>query len=140
MALRVEKARRWAAPRGSVSFTVTAPVRVVSEMNVRGHWSARKRRFHEQQEAVAACLANLRGAEATAAYLLQTGGTARVTLTRLGGQRLDGDNLASAFKAVRDCVARRLGVDDGDPAVEWEYAQEPGGPEGIRITVEVTAP
>jgi hypothetical protein len=44
------------------------------------------------------------------------------------------------FKAVRDAVARRLGIDDGDPAVEWTYGQAPGGDEGIRIDVEVRAP
>ncbi len=55
------------------------------------------------------------------------------TLTRIG-RKLDDDNLASAFKAVRDQVAAELGVDDGSDAVAWRYAQE-RGPAGIRIEI-----
>lgn len=54
-----------------------------------------------------------------------------VMLTRLGKQRLDDDNLAHAFKAVRDGVADALGIKDNDPRVQWLYAQEkrpPGHP------------
>lgn len=47
-----------------------------------------------------------------------------VRLTRLSPGTLDDDNLRGALKAVRDGVADRLGVDDRDPRVTWEYAQE----------------
>lgn len=46
-----------------------------------------------------------------------------VTLTRLAPRKLDDDNLASAFKAVRDAVAEWLGVDDGSDQYQWVYRQ-----------------
>lgn len=49
-----------------------------------------------------------------------------VTLVRVGPRALDDDNLAFAFKAVRDGVADALGVKDHDPRVSWAYAQEKG--------------
>ena len=48
-------------------------------------------------------------------------------MVRLGGRAMDGDNLAGAFKAVRDAVATFLGVDDADPRVKWSCRQRPGG-------------
>ena len=39
-------------------------------------------------------------------------------------RKLDDDNLASGFKAVRDGVADWLGIDDGSPRICWQYAQE----------------
>ena len=38
-----------------------------------------------------------------------------VTLTRVSPRALDSDNLAYAFKAVRDEVAAYFGVNDNDP-------------------------
>ncbi len=50
----------------------------------------------------------------------------RVALVRVGGKRLDPDNLAGSFKAVQDEVARFLSVDDGDRRrVRWCYRQRP---------------
>lgn len=49
-----------------------------------------------------------------------------VTLVRVGPRALDDDNLAYAFKALRDGVADALGVPDHDPRVTWRYAQELG--------------
>lgn len=46
-----------------------------------------------------------------------------VTLTRVGVRKLDSDNLASAFKHVRDGIAEYVGVDDGDERWTWNYAQ-----------------
>lgn len=52
-----------------------------------------------------------------------------VELTRvapLAGGTLDGDNLQSAFKALRDGIAARLGIDDADSRVTWVYKQALG--------------
>lgn len=49
-----------------------------------------------------------------------------VTLTRVGARKLDSDNLASAFKHVRDGIADYVGVDDGDERWTWNYAQRSG--------------
>lgn len=45
----------------------------------------------------------------------------RVTMTRIAHAGLDTDNLAGAFKYVRDEVARWIGTDDGpnNPRMEW---------------------
>jgi len=37
---------------------------------------------------------------------------------------MDSDNLAGAFKGIRDQLARELKVDDGDPQIEFRYKQE----------------
>lgn len=52
-----------------------------------------------------------------------------VGMTRLGGREMDSDNLRSAFKWVRDAIALKLGVDDGNRLIQWVYAQEIGGKE-----------
>lgn len=60
-----------------------------------------------------------------------------VRLVRLSAGTLDDDNLRAALKAVRDGVAVRLGVDDADPRVAWEYAQERAkrGEQAVRIEI-----
>jgi hypothetical protein len=61
-----------------------------------------------------------------------------VTLTRLSAGTLDDDNLRGALKGVRDGVADRLGIDDADPRVRWEYAQEKckRGESAVRVEIE----
>ncbi len=60
----------------------------------------------------------------------------RVVLTRVGTRRMDDDNLANAFKPVRDVIAKWLGVDDGNrAAVRWVYRQRPGYVAGVRVAV-----
>jgi hypothetical protein len=46
-----------------------------------------------------------------------------VTLVRCAGGQLDDDNATGSMKAVRDEVARWLGVDDGDASVRWRVEQ-----------------
>lgn len=89
----------------------------MSEANQRGHWSKGAKRAKEQRSVArmkvyGAGAVRLRGWTALA-----------VTLTRLAPRRLDSDNLQRALKAVRDGVADALGVDDGDPRIEWRYGQ-----------------
>jgi hypothetical protein len=52
---------------------------------------------------------------------------------------LDGDNLQSAFKAVRDGVADWLGVDDGHKNLDWQYYQRKDGPKVYAVEIEVIA-
>lgn len=61
-----------------------------------------------------------------------------VRLTRLSSGELDGDNLAMAFKHVRDGVADALGIDDRDSRIVWEYAQEkqPRGTYAVRVELQ----
>lgn len=59
-----------------------------------------------------------------------------VTLTRVGKRQLDDDNLAAAFKSIRDEVAVWLGCGDSpkDP-IEWRYQQE-AGEYAVKIEIE----
>lgn len=60
----------------------------------------------------------------------------RVTLIAIRQKRLDDDNLAGGFKALRDAIASSLGVDDGDERIEWIYRQQVGPkPHGTIVIV-----
>lgn len=51
---------------------------------------------------------------------------------------LDDDNLAGSLKPLRDAVARRLGIDDGDGRIAWECQQVPTrGSEGVIVKIEI---
>jgi hypothetical protein len=64
---------------------------------------------------------------------------ATITFVRIAPRPLDeGDNLPSAFKAMRDELAKRLGVNDDRKApVTWLYAQERGAPRTYAVRVEM---
>lgn len=50
---------------------------------------------------------------------------------------MDDDNLAGGCKPLRDAIAESLGVDDGDPRVEWEVEQvQTRGREFVLVRVE----
>lgn len=60
----------------------------------------------------------------------------RITLIAVRQKRLDDDNLAGGFKALRDAIADSLGIDDGDPRIEWIYRQQVGPkPHGTIVMV-----
>lgn len=104
--------------------------------NLREHWRKRAARVKEQRY-----LAWLQGTARNLFGLL--GGRdplpgITVTLCRVSARALDDDNLASAFKAVRDGVADALGIKDNDPRVSWAYEQRRGakGERSIEIRIE----
>lgn len=101
-------------------MTVFVPLKTVSEMNAREHWSVRFRRKKEQQKAVKYALI-------FAGVPVVMDGPVSITLQRIGGRRMDKDNLASSMKHVQDAVAKHLHMDDGDERIAWEYRQKPGG-------------
>lgn len=54
-----------------------------------------------------------------------------------GGKPLDeGDNLSSAFKAIRDELAAVIGINDASRVYSWEYAQEKSTKHGCRVELE----
>jgi hypothetical protein len=133
----------------SARISVFVPVKLVSELNMREHWRVRWRRRTQQSQAVLYALAF--GASRPCwmdTMMTGTGCTPvpgkawreplTITLTRDGGNKLDSDNLASCFKAVRDGIARYYGVDDGDETkLTFAYKQRPGGRcRGCEITIE----
>jgi hypothetical protein len=98
---------------------VHLPLRVISLANARLHWAARNKTLKAHKKAMLAvppfplpCV---------------------VTLIRLGPKALDDDNLVACFKGCRDGIAGRLGVDDADPRVRWQYDQERSKAYGVRI-------
>ncbi len=106
------------------------PVRVWSTPNQRKHWSDKFKDAKSQNAAVLMALFDM--------GLLNHHVTLPciVTLTRIGGKPMDGDNRISGFKAIRDAVAEWLGVSDADGSgVEWRYSQADGLP-GCRIRIE----
>jgi len=114
------------------SLTFDAPIKVISEANCRDHWAVKSRRRKAQQQEMDVMLLNaLQGRKVEL--------PCSVRLTRVGPKVLDGDNLQSAFKATRDAIARRLGVDDGDSRIRFEYEQQPVGRREYNILVEITS-
>lgn len=97
------------------------PLRLISAANAREHWAKKARRV--KQERAAAIIIQKHPLPCT------------VTIVRHGKRRLDGDNLQSACKALRDGIADRLGVDDADPRVTWKYDQDIQSYYGVTVVI-----
>lgn len=112
-----------------MTFRLTLPLRIESVANLREHWGARAGRAKRQREQVGFAVPKhkLPGLPVT------------VILTRIAPRRLDGDNLQSGCKALRDGIADRLGVNDNDPRVTWRYEQERGEPGEYAVRIEIEA-
>lgn len=114
-------------PWNDTSIRCTVPVKTISENNAREHHMARHRRRAMQRNMVALHLLAHRLCRPAPPYV--------ITLTRIAGRKLDGDNLQGACKAIRDAVAKHLGIDDGDEAHEWKYAQRKPRPREVGLQV-----
>jgi hypothetical protein len=117
-------------------LTIMLPLETKSEANQRG-WKGKARRTKSARRILFQTVGPHHWVLTPFVTALHSGEAIRVLFTRLGGRRLDDDNLRSAFKAARDGVAAMLLADDGDPRFHWEYDQAIGGPVGIRIEIEV---
>lgn len=119
------------------------PVRTVSEANMREHWAvkARRKRDHTQTSMLVARSQLAKAGVQASGWVPLTlaNGGIRITMTRLGVRALDTDNLAGALKGVQDGIAKALGVDDGDPRLEWVYRQEKGSKRSFGVVVEIKA-
>ena len=111
-------------------MTLLLPLRLPSAANLRENWRVRHRRVKAQRQLVAVYIG---GKPAPALPVV-------VTLTRVAPRALDSDNLQSAFKGIRDEVAKWLGFPDNDPRIRWDYAQRKGGvgEYAVVVTVERT--
>ncbi len=108
---------------------VHLPIRTVSEANVREHWAVKAKRAKSQRAAAFLMLKRYRRS--------MNGKSLVVTLTRIGARKLDSDNLARSFKAIRDGIADALDIDDGSDRIEWKYAQQKGKPKEYAIIVRI---
>lgn len=114
-------------------MTFEVPIDPHGGLNAREHWAQRSKRVKAERKCVAAF--------APLPYvwksLAQEAESFRVTLTRIAPRRLDSDNWVGRAKAVRDEVARMLGINDGSERVLWEYSQERDGKRhAVRVVVE----
>lgn len=116
-----------AATLGLVSATLRLGCRVVSEMNQRGHWAERHRRFVMQKNHLIAVIYDWR--QFPFAFPVC------VTFVHVG-RAMDDDNLAGSFKGLRDAFAEWVQVDDADPRITWKYEQRKGTPAGVEIRIE----
>lgn len=115
-----------------LDVVVSIPMKLPSVANQRLHWAAKARQVKAQRNATRLMLnANYWqfGPEP------KTKDRIEVTLTRVAPRKLDSDNLASAFKGVRDEIAAYFGIDDADPRIEWRYEQRKG-PARVEIRIE----
>jgi hypothetical protein len=61
----------------------------------------------------------------------------RVIFIAMRRRLLDSDNNVFSLKPARDAIARRLGVDDADPRIEWSYHQiKTSASQGVIVKIE----
>jgi len=104
------------------------PICVISEANTREHWTKRAKRRVAQQKEFSA----LWRKRAPSIVL-----PCKIIFTRYASRLLDSDNLAGAFKFVRDQFAREVGIDDGSAYFEFEYRQEKLPKRECYISIEI---
>lgn len=111
--------------------TVMLPIKTVSEANTRCHYYRRHKRTKRQRKDAGLLIRAMLG-------MMKL--PLRITLTRIAPRKLDGDNLASSLKAVRDGIADGLGLKDDKDSDKliWSYSQRPGSPGeyGVEVRVE----
>ena len=116
--------------QGMAMIEVCLPLKIVSVANLRLHWAVKAKLAKKHRQSAFNALAGLAAPPAP---------PCTIVLTRVAPKPLDGDNLQSAFKAVRDGVADWLGVDDGHKQIDWQYFQRPGGVKVYQVEIEVIA-
>jgi hypothetical protein len=118
--------------------STVVPVKLISEANVHEHWANRARRVKSQRSVARLTMLESEGLARQSVF---NGGERPLTirLVRVAPRRLDSDNLARSFKAVRDGIADWLGIDDGSPLLTWVYDQRRGNVKEYFAEVEVYA-
>lgn len=112
---------------------IEIPLKIESTLNKREHWARRAKLAKAQRDAAHYGLIGLLPTGESSLYRRMA---KVVKLTRIAPRELDTDNLAGGFKSVRDGVADWLGINDNDPRVTWQYAQERGKPKQYACRIE----
>ena len=108
-------------------YTFAIPIRTVNPLNTREHWAKRAKRSKSEREW---------------AFILtrvQPPGTARpviVALERVGKRKMDDDGLSASFKAIRDGIASKLGIDDGSDDIRFVYSQRIGNEYSVIVKID----
>ena len=122
----------------------TIDIRTISEANIRGHW-AKNYKLHTDQKFVAqACTVGALGKLVIGDPLIGDGVPITIHMTRVGGNKMDDDNLRGALKYIRDGIADALapglvlGGADGLDRFTWKYSQRKGkrSEPKIEVTLE----
>jgi len=111
-----------------MSIYLKLPIKTVSEANSRQHWRVRNERKQAQQKEFMVGWRNLK---------VKVKLPCEVTFTRYASRLLDDDNLRSAFKGIRDALAKEIGIDDGSSLVKFDYKQEKLPKREYFISVEI---
>ncbi len=107
-------------------------IKTVSEANQREHWAKKNRRKNDQQlQFLAEWRKQAKDKEFTFPMT--------VIFTRYSCQKMDSDNLAGAFKGVRDQLAKILNIDDGSELIKFEYKQKRIPKREYYFTVEINS-
>jgi hypothetical protein len=108
-------------------------INTVSEANRSAeHWQEKRKRHIDQQWITRSFFRNITESIPV---------PCAVVLSRLMPRLLDDDNLVSAFKWIRDEIARcilpqaSISISDRSPLIEWKYRQEKSSYKGIRIEI-----
>jgi hypothetical protein len=111
--------------------TITIPIegmKLGAALNARVHWTKRAARAKKERAIVAAALRHHPFAAAQP--------PTTCTLIRIAPRMLDDDNLAGAFKSIRDEVAAFFGVDDGPKGpISWRYEQRKSAPKQYAVHI-----
>lgn len=115
---------------GDLDITIPG-LRLASEANTASHehWRARQKRAKEQRALVGLALN-----PHTPPSL-----PVRVTITRIAPCALDDDNATGAAKAVRDAIARWLGVDDRSDQIAWQVLQARGAVREYAVRLQIAS-
>lgn len=105
-------------------------IKTVSEANQREHWAAKSKRKKQQQRDFSILWRQRKGCNIEPPSV--------VTFTRHACRVMDSDNLAGAFKHIRDQLAREIGIDDGDERVHYRYDQKRIPKREHYFTVDIT--
>ena len=113
-----------------IKYTIN--VRTISEANARGHW-VKNFKLHHDQKLLALCnTVDALGKLVIGDALIGDGAKITITMTRVGGNKMDSDNLAASCKYIRDGIADALapglppGRADGLERFTWKYEQRKG--------------
>ena len=118
-----------------ISFPIN--LHVISESNVKEHWTKSHKRHKAQKFQVRHALLH---------YKVSQKLPVKITLTRCSPRGLDSDNLQSAFKYVRDAISEHFipgklpGRADDDLRFLWHYNQIKSGDKNIQLSFEWSAP
>lgn len=117
--------------------TIAIPIdgmRLGAALNARVHWTKRAARAKKERAIVAVALRCHHRPT-----LEPTCPPTTCTLARIAPRMLDDDNLAGAFKSIRDEVAAFFGVDDGPKGpIKWRYEQRREAPRQYGVEIRLT--